>query len=250
MINNRVNIFDIINADHIRRARKCVFRDMIDLNVPLQLITLFISLAVFVVHLMISTSGSTIYYYIISIVLMCIPNLIRKIYNIRFIMIINYAGHHIVQYISQFLMLLAILTLDGQNDDRIYYINLFVTSHIACINIYYFYGWSLGKTSRVSRQDIDRTILLMAMRFVAENLEQTEVSNTNRLTQEQINNLPNVMFSNELNIGECTICMDDYQEGESLKQLPCKHFFHPDCINSWLLQKNTCPLCRSVIPNN
>ena len=31
-------------------------------------------------------------------------------------------------------------------------------------------------------------------------------------------------------------------------ELPCKHFFHPECVVPWLKLSNTCPLCRNAIP--
>ena len=30
--------------------------------------------------------------------------------------------------------------------------------------------------------------------------------------------------------------------------MPCKHFFHNDCIIPWLNRSNTCPLCRYKLP--
>jgi len=47
---------------------------------------------------------------------------------------------------------------------------------------------------------------------------------------------------------ECSICLDSYRVGVNLKELPrCQHIFHADCIDTWLTQKNTCPLCRLPI---
>ncbi|CAH2058040.1 unnamed protein product [Thlaspi arvense] len=47
----------------------------------------------------------------------------------------------------------------------------------------------------------------------------------------------------------CPICMEDVVEGEETAQrLPCNHLFHNDCINPWLRNHSTCPLCRFVIP--
>jgi len=47
---------------------------------------------------------------------------------------------------------------------------------------------------------------------------------------------------------ECSICLDSYRVGVRLKELPrCQHIFHADCIDTWLTQKNTCPLCRLPI---
>ncbi|KAI8893725.1 hypothetical protein BC833DRAFT_652664 [Globomyces pollinis-pini] len=41
----------------------------------------------------------------------------------------------------------------------------------------------------------------------------------------------------------CTICLSEYEEGENLRQLGCKHHFHKDCIDEWLHLNGKCPLC-------
>ena len=47
---------------------------------------------------------------------------------------------------------------------------------------------------------------------------------------------------------KCTICLELFQDNESVKQLPCSHIFHPHCIDPWLASHTTCPNCRiSVI---
>jgi hypothetical protein len=42
----------------------------------------------------------------------------------------------------------------------------------------------------------------------------------------------------------CTICIGDYEEGETLRRLPCNHVFHQSCIDPWMEQHTTCPNCR------
>lgn len=43
----------------------------------------------------------------------------------------------------------------------------------------------------------------------------------------------------------CPICFEEYEEGELLRLLPCKHKFHASCIDPWLLEASSeCPLCR------
>ncbi|KAI4866273.1 hypothetical protein F4820DRAFT_447256 [Hypoxylon rubiginosum] len=47
--------------------------------------------------------------------------------------------------------------------------------------------------------------------------------------------------------GECTICIDDMKVGDEAVVLPCKHWFHEQCVVLWLKQHNTCPICRAAI---
>jgi hypothetical protein len=44
------------------------------------------------------------------------------------------------------------------------------------------------------------------------------------------------------NLG-CSICTEDFEKGQDVRVLPCKHQFHPACIDPWLLNvSGTCPL--------
>lgn len=45
----------------------------------------------------------------------------------------------------------------------------------------------------------------------------------------------------------CSICLDDFQNGDKVRQLPCQHFFHSSCVDKWLALNHTCPLCRESI---
>jgi hypothetical protein len=50
----------------------------------------------------------------------------------------------------------------------------------------------------------------------------------------------------------CSICIDDFEEGETLTLLPrCKHAFHKQCIQPWLLERQgCCPFCKTkVLPD-
>ncbi|KIW74892.1 hypothetical protein Z517_11662 [Fonsecaea pedrosoi CBS 271.37] len=44
----------------------------------------------------------------------------------------------------------------------------------------------------------------------------------------------------------CPICLDDFISGEtSVRELPCNHVFHPECIDSFLRDNSSlCPLCK------
>jgi len=46
----------------------------------------------------------------------------------------------------------------------------------------------------------------------------------------------------------CAVCLGDYQNSEKLLQLPvCGHAFHKECIDQWLVNNATCPICRTSL---
>lgn len=46
----------------------------------------------------------------------------------------------------------------------------------------------------------------------------------------------------------CTICLDEYRDGDRLIELRCGHVYHRSCLVDWLLRKNRCPLCSETVP--
>ncbi|EXC25403.1 RING-H2 finger protein ATL32 [Morus notabilis] len=44
---------------------------------------------------------------------------------------------------------------------------------------------------------------------------------------------------------QCTACLEEYRDDDVLRILPyCGHSFHVTCIDIWLQQHSTCPICR------
>jgi hypothetical protein len=41
--------------------------------------------------------------------------------------------------------------------------------------------------------------------------------------------------------------MEDFEEGDELRTLPCFHLFHAKCVDQWLKQNSICPICRHKI---
>ncbi|KAJ1656852.1 hypothetical protein IWQ61_003651 [Dispira simplex] len=43
----------------------------------------------------------------------------------------------------------------------------------------------------------------------------------------------------------CGVCQDEFDDGETARRLPCRHLFHPTCVDPWLTRKMArCPLCK------
>ncbi|XP_016340563.1 E3 ubiquitin-protein ligase RNF128-like [Sinocyclocheilus anshuiensis] len=45
----------------------------------------------------------------------------------------------------------------------------------------------------------------------------------------------------------CAVCIELYKPGDVLSVLTCNHFFHKSCIEPWLLEHRTCPMCKCDI---
>ncbi|KIJ54986.1 hypothetical protein M422DRAFT_24845 [Sphaerobolus stellatus SS14] len=45
--------------------------------------------------------------------------------------------------------------------------------------------------------------------------------------------------------GECAICLEDFVKGDEVRVLPCRHIFHKEEVDDWLIQrKKLCPICK------
>lgn len=71
------------------------------------------------------------------------------------------------------------------------------------------------------------------------------------LTKEQIDNLSTRNYEHSSAESEpgriCSVCISDYVTGNKLRQLPCMHEFHIHCIDRWLSENCTCPICRQPV---
>uniref|UniRef100_A0A8C8STB7 RING-type E3 ubiquitin transferase n=1 Tax=Pelusios castaneus TaxID=367368 RepID=A0A8C8STB7_9SAUR len=71
------------------------------------------------------------------------------------------------------------------------------------------------------------------------------------LTKEQIDNLSTRNYGDNNTESEisktCSVCINEYVTGNKLRQLPCMHEFHIHCIDRWLSENSTCPICRQPV---
>ncbi|GAB6019177.1 hypothetical protein CHUAL_000796 [Chamberlinius hualienensis] len=45
----------------------------------------------------------------------------------------------------------------------------------------------------------------------------------------------------------CAVCIEPYRAHDVLRILPCGHQFHKLCVDPWLLEHRTCPMCKMDI---
>ncbi|CAM8969372.1 unnamed protein product [Rhodiola kirilowii] len=49
-------------------------------------------------------------------------------------------------------------------------------------------------------------------------------------------------------VDQCYICLDEYEEGDNIRVLPCRHEYHMSCVDKWLKEiHGVCPLCRGDV---
>lgn len=49
----------------------------------------------------------------------------------------------------------------------------------------------------------------------------------------------------------CVICLEEFDDKEKFRKLPCKHIFHKKCIDHWVMySKTACPICNDEIFNS
>ena len=68
-----------------------------------------------------------------------------------------------------------------------------------------------------------------------------------KINKKTIGNISSRLEENEykvLKYIECSICINNMKM-EDIERLRCKHFFHRECLSTWMKIKPTCPICRT-----
>ncbi|XP_065151308.2 RING finger protein 150a [Paramisgurnus dabryanus] len=51
----------------------------------------------------------------------------------------------------------------------------------------------------------------------------------------------------ESDFDNCAVCIEDYKPNDVVRTLPCRHVFHKNCVDPWLQDHRTCPMCKMNI---
>ena len=83
---------------------------------------------------------------------------------------------------------------------------------------------------------------LMSLHRLA--LAHSSTQGNNGASDSVIESLPCSKITNNDEKTECCICLDDLKVGDSMRRLPCLHAFHQECVDKWLKNSATCPICK------
>lgn len=105
-------------------------------------------------------------------------------------------------------------------------------------------------------QALDRELINLYPNFFSQDIMDRLLEELTRehkgLSEMEINMIPKVKYRvKHLPNGEekdkCPICITELEDKTVVRNLPCNHIFHPQCIDTWLASNPQCPICKAVV---
>ncbi|EAR83657.2 zinc finger, C3HC4 type (RING finger) protein, partial (macronuclear) [Tetrahymena thermophila SB210] len=53
--------------------------------------------------------------------------------------------------------------------------------------------------------------------------------------------------SKQQDVGNCVVCLCDFEDDENVRSTYCKHVFHSECLTDWMKKNESCPYCRTPL---
>ncbi|KAI7746141.1 hypothetical protein M8C21_031831 [Ambrosia artemisiifolia] len=109
-----------------------------------------------------------------------------------------------------------------------------------------FYGMAdIHDRHRDMRLDIDN-MSYEELLALEERIGNVSTGLTEETISKHLKQKPYVADSGQPNVEPCSVCQEEYKDGDDLGTLECGHDFHHGCIKQWLQHKNLCPICKST----
>lgn len=68
------------------------------------------------------------------------------------------------------------------------------------------------------------------------------------LSKEKLALIPKLVVCRKIAGTQCNICLESFEEGQTIRRGKCGHLFHfKDCLEKWLKVNQVCPLCRTHV---
>jgi hypothetical protein len=98
-------------------------------------------------------------------------------------------------------------------------------------------------------QEMNHNISLPELYNLSESFLEPVIPNHDNPTDKNIlSELPETFIEDASKLDNdkksCSICFEDFKNGDKSTILPCLHFFHTNCIGIWLKTQNFCPICK------
>ncbi|KAL8089509.1 hypothetical protein AgCh_039109 [Apium graveolens] len=100
-----------------------------------------------------------------------------------------------------------------------------------------------SRNETLQRNNITTVALPVTVPVIALGLNAAAIDSIPNFLHGSVSSISSIGFDEE-----CSICLAMFEDGERVKVLPeCLHAYHSDCVDKWLTNKSSCPLCRSSL---
>lgn len=108
-----------------------------------------------------------------------------------------------------------------------------------------------GLQQRITRSELVQLLSILAARpGSSSSMPAASQRQIDQLPEHKVTVVPEPQEGIDITEDEritCMVCISEKEVGETVRTLPCMHSFHKQCIDEWLRQNRTCPICKTDI---